>query len=155
MNNNVARKIDLIASPSGTSITIEGRKHTDFDAIMPMECKRLPTPKGKDRDEREYVITDGATTGGIQRFKSGHHGAAHTFGAMIGYVQEESVTFWEQRVAGWISALADKVPGWTAKDLLQRGRSDERRRTAMFCSSHTRTGGLSNIELCHVWIEMN
>jgi len=25
----------------------------DFDPIMPIECKRLPTPKAKDRDERE------------------------------------------------------------------------------------------------------
>jgi hypothetical protein len=43
----------------------------DFDPIMPIECKRLPTPKAKDRDEREYVITEGATAGGIQRFKLG------------------------------------------------------------------------------------
>jgi hypothetical protein len=149
------RKIDLVASPSGTSITIEGRKHADFDPIMPIECKRLPTPKAKDRDEREYVITEGATTGGIQRFKAGHHGAAHNFGAMIGYVQEEDTKFWNERIGGWIGALADKKPGWTSKDLLQLRSSDEAQRTATLGSSHTRNDGLADIELCHLWIKMN
>jgi hypothetical protein len=149
------RKIDLVASPSGTSITIEGRKHTDFDPIMPIECKRLPTPKAKDRDEREYVITEGATTGGIQRFKAGHHGAAHNFGAMIGYVQEEDTKFWNERVAGWISALADKSPGWTSKDMIELRSSDETQRTATLNSSHTRNDGLPDIELCHLWVKMN
>jgi hypothetical protein len=149
------RKIDLIASPSGTSITIEGRKHVDFDPIMPIECKRLPTPKMKDRDEREYVITKSATTGGIQRFKSGHHGAAHAFGAMIGYVQEGNAKFWDERVAGWINGLAGKMPGWTTSDLLQLRHSDEARGMAIFSSTHSRSGGLPDIELRHLWVGMN
>jgi hypothetical protein len=149
------RKIDLVAAPSGTSITIEGRKHADFDPIMPIECKRLPTPKAKDRDDREYVITEGSTTGGIQRFKSGHHGAAHAFGAMIGYVQEENTKFWDERVSGWINGLADKLPGWTSKDLLCLRYSDDARRIAIFSSIHTRAGNLSDIELRHLWIAMN
>src|SRR4051794_40530328 len=50
---NAGRKIDMVVAPSGTSITIEGRKHVDFDSLMPIECKRLPVPKGGGRDERE------------------------------------------------------------------------------------------------------
>jgi hypothetical protein len=111
--HQAGRKIDLVASPSGTSITIEGRKHVDFDSLMPIECKRLPTPTGPGRDEREYVISAQATTGGIQRFKSGHHGSAHGIAAMIAYVQEGKASVWDERIAGWIGALAGKEPGWT------------------------------------------
>ena len=64
------RKIDLIASACGPTIWIDGRRCTQFDTLLPIECKRLPTPKDKDRDEREYVINRKATTGGIQRFKA-------------------------------------------------------------------------------------
>ena len=51
---------------SGVAICVEGRRHTDFDSLMPIECKRLPTPKGDDRDEREYVFSEHTSTGGIQ-----------------------------------------------------------------------------------------
>lgn len=55
---------------------------------MVIECKRLPTPGGKDR-EREYVSgfhANGSPTGGIQRFKLGLHGGQVHDAAMIGYV---------------------------------------------------------------------
>jgi hypothetical protein len=41
------RKIDLVSAPCGTTVWIEGRRHVDFDTIIPIECKRLPTPTGK------------------------------------------------------------------------------------------------------------
>lgn len=149
------RKVDLAAAACDTAIIIEGRRHVDFDSIMPIECKRLPTPKGADRDEREYVINRHATTGGIQRFKAGHHGAAHTFAAMIGYVQEETTAFWDESVAGWINGLVDIEPGWTKKDLLRLDSTDGAQRMAIFSSSHDRQNGLSEIELRHLWIEMH
>jgi len=110
------RKIDLVASPCGASICVEGRRHTEFDSPMPIECKRLPTPQGNGRDEREYVISRYSSTEGIQRFKAGNHASPHTFGAMIGYVQEGNTAVWETRVAGWINDLTSTEPGWTAKD---------------------------------------
>lgn len=149
------RKIDLIAAPSGTTITIEGRAHVDFDSLMPIECKRLPTPTGTGRDEREYVITKDGTTGGIQRFKEGRHGAAHNVGAMIAYVQDGTAETWDARVAGWISALADVETGWTDKDLLQLKSRDGSRRFSFLGSSHERRNGLQPIELHHLWVEMN
>jgi hypothetical protein len=90
------RKIDLVPSPCGAAICVEGRRHTDFDSLMPIECKRLPIPKGEDRDEREYVFSSSSSTGGIQRFKAGHHGAAHTFGAMIWLYSERDDRFLER-----------------------------------------------------------
>lgn len=85
------RKIDLASKPCGPAIVIEGRRHTQFDSLLPIECKRLPIPKDKDRDEREYVVSRHSTTGGIQRFKAGHHGGAHNLVGMIAYIQSGNV----------------------------------------------------------------
>lgn len=153
---NKGRKIDLVPAPSGTTICIEGRVHTDFNSLMPIECKRFPIPKGQDRDEREYVISSHTSTGGIQRFKEGSHGAAHTFGGMIGYVQEKTTSFWDKRVAGWINDLVESAqPGWTIKDLLRCERTDATLRLAVLGSSHERQNALPAIELHHLWLEMN
>jgi hypothetical protein len=88
--HNRGRKIDLVPAPSGVNIWVDGRQHTDFDTLLPIECKRLPTPTGSNRDEREYVFSKFGSTGGIQRFKAGHHGGQHKLGAMIGYIQNEA-----------------------------------------------------------------
>jgi len=153
---NKNRKIDLVPAPCGTTICIEGRRHTDFDPLLPIECKRLPTPKGKDRDEREYVINRHASTGGIQRFKAGHHGATHSLGAMIAYVQEDSAMLWDQRVAEWIKDLVDSgQPGWTAADFLHLEREVKAQNIAIFRSLHPRDNSLQEIELRHLWLQMN
>ncbi len=150
------RKIDLVPAPCDTTVWIEGRRHADFDPLFPVECKRLPTPKDKDRDEREYVISRNASTGGIQRFKAGHHGASHKFGAMIAYVQQETRAFWAARIAEWIGKLVESgEPGWTAKDLLHLERDDETLHLAVLRSVHTRESGLPEIALRHVWVSMN
>jgi hypothetical protein len=150
------RKIDLAASPCDTTVCVEGRRHTDFDTILPIECKRLPTPKEKDRDEREYVINRHASTGGIQRFKAGHHAAAHKLGAMIGYVQEDTAAIWGERVGEWIKDLVESgQPGWTAKDFLHLEHHDATQRMAVLRSLHSRDHGLQDIELRHLWLNMN
>jgi hypothetical protein len=150
------RKIDLAPSPLGCTISIEGRKHTDFDMLMPIECKRLPIPKGKERDEREYVISRYSSTGGIQRFKAGHHGSIHRFGAMIAYVQQETRMFWRTQIAEWINDLiASGQAGWTSKDLLDLVQDDEGLKLAILSSSHARENSLSDIELRHIWISMS
>jgi hypothetical protein len=150
------RKIDLVASPCDSTILIEGRRHTDFDSLLPIECKRLPTPKGKERDEREYVISRYSSTGGIQRFKEGNHGAVHMLGAMIGYVQEDTVAAWDTRITGWIQELVDSAhPGWGAKDLLVAQSSDATLGLAVFRSVHERVNGLPEMELRHLWVCMN
>jgi hypothetical protein len=150
------RKIDLAPKPCGVTIWIDGLGYTQYDILLPIECKRLPTPPGGDRDEREYVFNRRATTGGIQRFKAGHHGAAHTLGAMIAYVQEETTMVWDKRVAEWIKELVDSgQPGWTAKDFLRLENDDETLQLTVFRSSHTRERGLPEIELRHLWLKMN
>src|SRR5260370_26233657 len=144
--NQLSRKIDLVASPSSCAIVVEGRRHVDFDSLMPLECKRLPTPKKGGRDEREYVFCKDTTTGGIQRFKAGHHGSGHTLGAMIGYVQEGTCEGWNDSVAGWRKGLAGVEAGWTDEDLLCSFQPDESRQSATLRSTHTRQNGLPPIE---------
>ena len=150
------RRIDLVPAPCGATVWIEGRKHVDCDPLLPIECKRLPTPKGKGRDEREYVITRHGSTGGIQRFKEGHHGAAHKVGGMIAYVQEETRSYWTTQIANWISDLAAiGQSGWTVNDLIDLINNDDASGVATLRSTHTRQNGLPDIELRHLWVSMS
>lgn len=151
-----SRKIDLIASPCGPTVWIEGRRCTQFDTLLPIECKRLPTPKDKGRDQWEYVINRKASTGGIQRFKAGNHGAAHTLAVMVAYVQDKSPTFWHGRLTSWITELDGSTHvGWSPKDLIRFDPADVKPGVAIFRSSHAREKGLPNIDIRHLWIEMN
>lgn len=150
------RKVDLISAPSGGAIWIDGRRHVDFDTIMPIECKRLPTPKGTGRDEREYVFSEHSSTGGIQRFKDGNHGAEHGLAGMIGYVQRDSNSDWAKTVHGWINGLvvAGKT-GWNSADHIQLESDDTTLRTARLRSTHTRAKNLRQIVIRHFWVQMH
>lgn len=153
---NKGRKIDLVAKPLGITIWIEGRSYTKYEALLPIECKRLPTPKEKDRDERDYVFSQYSSTGGIQRFKAGHHGAVHALGAMIGYLQSEDPVAWTSRISEWITRLASSgQPGWTESDRLQVMLDRKDSRLMVLRSEHERVGDLPRIELRHLWIQMN
>ena len=151
------RKIDLTVKPMGDALIIENRRHTKYDVLFPIECKRLPTPSGKDRDEREYVTTEPAKTlGGIQRFKFGHHGAAHNFGAMIGYVQEQGFAHWQTQINTWIGDLAKEPDSpWGRDEVLDQTADDSSAKTRMLRSSHLRPGESAEIELLHLWVAMN
>ena len=107
MKRRAAEKLTSPPKPRGCTLIIGGRRHSQFQALFPIECKRLPTPKGKDRDEREYVFTKEGTTGGMQRFKFGHHGSTHNFAAIIGYMQERDFTHWLTEINGWIHNLSN------------------------------------------------
>ena len=150
-----SRKLDIAPKPRGACIFIDGRRHTQYDPLMPIECKRLPTPKGTDRDEREYVFSQHNSTGGIQRFKAGHHGGDHSLGAMIGYIQEGTTASWHQRISGWINELGMAgQAGWTDADVLSLVKSDDTLRTAVLNSVHSRSGDLPKIELRHLWLNI-
>lgn len=155
-DENKGRKIDLVPAPCNAKIQVGGRSYTQYDSLIPIECKRLPTPKGKDRDEREYVVSQYSSTGGIQRFKEGHHGANHTIGAMIGYVQSENGDFWNKKVKEWVEGLIkDKQKGWAIEDFLRPENHDQAIKLSTFSSRHKREKSLPEMELRHLWIEMN
>jgi hypothetical protein len=149
------RKIDLAVKPRGCAIVIENRRHSQFDALFPIECKRIPTPDGKDRDEREYVYTKNSTTGGIQRFKFGHHGATHGFAAIIGYVQKQDFSYWLTTMNRWIRDLAeDSKSGWNHSDSLEPVDDASTADVFVLESSHERTADLSRCGVRHLWIKM-
>lgn len=150
------RKIDLIASPCGPTLWIGSRRCTHFDTLLPIECKRLPTPKDARRDEREYVIDRKSTTGGIQRFKSGVHGAEHRLAAMIGYLQADSPPVWHDRLNSWISELdATREQGWSSADMIHSQGLEEVAGLALLRSQHMRAKNLESIDIRHLWINMN
>lgn len=150
------RAIDLAAKPCGATVLIEGRRHTQFDSLLPIECKRLPTPCEKGRDEREYVVTNRGTTGGVQRFKFGYHGAAHRVGAMIAYVQEMTFCYWLGQINGWIQNLSAEADStWSDSDILLLLKEDSARGLCTLHSHHQREGNLGECELRHLWIRMN
>lgn len=152
---SAARSLDIAVAPAGSRILVEGRTYTEYNTLLPMECKRLPTPTGHERDEREYLYSQYKTIGGIQRFKAGHHASLHSRAVMIGYVQRHDVAHWAQQTDQWIDKLeADKQAGWSASDKLSLTDNDTTNRVGKLCSTHQRNKGLADIDLDHLWIEM-
>lgn len=150
-----SRKVDLIPAPSGTTIWIDGREYSQYASLLPIECKRLPTPAGPERDEREYLYSAFRSAGGVQRYKAGHHGAAHPMGAIIAYIQDRDVEYWMEQVQGWLNGIVEnRVPGWKASDALIAKRCSKEARTAVLQSDHCRIGDLSAIRLYHLWVVM-
>lgn len=149
------RKIDLIAAPLGCVVWVEGRKHVDFDTLLPIECKLLPTPRGTGRDKREYLYNRHRSTGGVARFKAGHHGAAHAIGGMIAFVQRGSIPNWHTKIERWIGAMSRaRVDNWTIGDQISLNLYEPSKGLAVLISRHGRAGELAPIDLRHLWIEM-
>lgn len=149
------RDIDLVAAPSGAVIWVAGREYTEYQFLLPIECKRLPTPTGAKRDEREYLISRLTSTGGVQRFKAGHHGSKHRRAAMIGYVQSKDITYWQSQLDSWVDDIvAEPVAGWSLSDKLAFVTHDKAKRVATLESNHVRRTGLDPIHIDHLWIEM-
>ena len=149
------RKLDLVPAPSAATIWIDGREYTQYASLIPIECKRLPTPTNATRDEREYLYSAHSSTGGVQRFKAGYHGAAHTTGAMIGYIQSSNIDFWNGQMRTWLKGLIEiPLDGWTLDDELRLAKHDKARRTALLESVHRRSN-LPEIRLHHLWIDMS
>ncbi len=151
------RKVDLAAKPI-SAVVILGRHYTIYDAVIVMECKRLPPPT-RDR-EREYVSGGTKTTGGIQRFKLGLHGAKHATAMMIGYIQEEDERFWWRTINHWVDNLCapenDDGCDWSASDYLQQQQIDADAGIATCKSIHGREGDVLSptIVLEHLWVVM-
>jgi len=73
-NQDSGRKADIGVKPVECMV-VEGIGHSEFEQLLPIECKRLPTPPDRNRSDCEYVHgTLGHRTGAIERFKHGLHG---------------------------------------------------------------------------------
>ena len=154
----INRNVDISVSLS-EKMTIDAKLYTKYDSILVFECKRLPAPS-LDR-EKEYVTGKNPNKkgGGIQRFKLGLHGAEHNLAAMIGYVQDESCRYWQDKVNKWILELVNKPIGddciWTSNEILNMIKEDASTGITHYFSSHNRTNKANNtIELHHLWVVM-
>jgi hypothetical protein len=97
-----------------------------------------------------------SSTGGIQRFKAGFHGGAHLLGAMIGYIQEENASVWFDRISGWIEGLiAAREAGWNMDDRIYLDSPTNDADVTIYRSRHTRQNPLPDIELLHLWVNMD
>ena len=146
------RRLDLAVRPCGATLRVEGRRYTEFETLLPIECKRLPTPRDGHRDEREYVVgVEASTVGGIQRFKLGVHGSAHRIAVLIGYVQAGTFDHWRATINRWLAELAEADALWRGERLDPvASPSDE---VARHLSVHRRDAASSaTIEVQHLWI---
>lgn len=146
------RAIDLVAAPLGQLIWIDGRRYSQYEPLLPLECKRLPTPAGRERDEREYLHSRHGSRGGVQRFKAGDHAAAHAQAAIIAYLQTDDIPTWYARIGQWIVDLSSENANWTGNDQLTLDIHDPERGLARLSSNHVRDRGLSGIAIDHIWI---
>ena len=148
-----SRTIDLSPAPRGCTIWIGGRQYTPYDALFPIECKRLPTPVARNRERREYLHTFVKKGGGVQRFREGLHGADHSIGAIIGYVQTSTAQSWFAVLNRWIAAFERRaIAGWSHKERLDNMQHCAVTRTLIASSRHPRSG--TPIVLRHILIEM-
>lgn len=146
------RRVDLSALPPDPTV-IEGRSYTILDPFLVLEGKRLPPPT-KDR-EREYVTGGQKTSGGIQRFKFGLHGASLSQAGMIGYVQQNSFNEWFTSINVWIAELAETSQEWSLDDGLDELRADSSERIATCTSYHERVDAdTQQIQLSHLWVDL-
>jgi hypothetical protein len=153
------RHADLSASPV-ESMVIEARSYTKYDPILVIECKRIPAPS-KDR-EKEYVTgaKPDKVSGGIQRFKLGHHGTRLDMVAMIGYVQAGTASHWLDEINGWILELVDNPVGdgcvWDETEILRSIGEDGSKDVFSYRSMHKRIANAASgeIEIHHLWIMM-
>ncbi|MDR0606193.1 MAG: hypothetical protein LBG80_18090 [Bacteroidales bacterium] len=145
---------------STTDIGIYLRSNCNFFCWI--EAKRLPTPKEKDRDEREYVFVSPEKengkkifkgNGGIQRFKEGKHARQLSYSIMFGYIQECDTDYWLNKINGWIKDLTmTNSVFWNESDYLQK---QESYKCKSYVSTHSRNGGLIPITLYHFWINLS
>ena len=147
------RDVDIVANPDDELVAF-GYFSSSYDEVVVFEAKRLPAPEPN--RQREYV--SGGTeklSGGIQRFKACLHGKGHSTAAMIGYIQENTPSFFYQEINAWILELcdcpADSVT-WTREEQLEElmELSDG---TARAISAHQRVQS-GPLTMHHLWVVM-
>lgn len=154
---DASRRADIGVMPLGT-IMVEGRCYEDYEQLLPIECKRLPTPRDKKRSDCEYVHgTPGHRTGAIERFKHLLHGPANDRAMIIGYVQSESFDHWlttiNTRLTQFAADGADEGL-WSPVEILTAAELAGRGDLQRLKSTHVRTDSTA-VHLRHLWLSMN
>jgi len=147
------RAADLAVKPTSRMV-VGTTAYSIFEQLLPIECKRLPTPSDPRRSDCEYVHgTPGHRTGAIERFKHCLHGPDNDRAMIVGYVQSESFDFWLKKVNARLRSLADGESLWAPVELL-RASGAPSSDLKQLQSSHRRSHSLP-IEIRHLWLNMN
>lgn len=154
---DASRRADIGVMPLGT-IMVEGRCYEDYEQLLPIECKRLPTPRDNKRSDCEYVHgMPGHRTGAIERFKHRLHGPANDRAMIIGYVQSESFDHWLATINARLTKFAaDGVDEglWSPVEILSALARSNRNDLQRLESTHRRPNS-SAVHIRHLWIGMN
>jgi hypothetical protein len=154
-----SRRGDIGVMAPGT-ITVEGRDYEDWVQLLPIECKRMPTPPDSRRSDCEYVHgLPGHRNGAIERFKHGLHGPKNPRAMIIAYIQEKSFAHWLQTINARLAKLAgDAVDDglWSPTEFL-KARNLTRADLHPLISTHRRKGQTTGnqIQINHLWLQMN
>lgn len=151
------RAADLAVKPV-SRILVGTIAYTIFEQLLPIECKRLPTPRDNKRSDCEYVHgMPGHRTGAIERFKHLLHGPANDRAMIIGYVQSESFDHWLTTINARLTQFAaDDVDGglWSPVETLSAAAITCCEDLLRLDSKHRRLDSTS-VHLSHLWLSMN
>lgn len=155
------RNADLGVFPV-EGITVQGIGYQDYEQLLPIECKRLPTPTDSRRSDIEYVhgLPD-HRTGGIERFKHGLHGRENRHALIIAYLQAESSKHWLRVINERLTELALRGSDgglWNPSELLTLGASVVPTRVNRLSSQHKRVQPpccSDNVNMDHLWLQIN
>ena len=159
---DVNRTVDIGVHGTADETLIDASTYSFYEPFLVIECKRLPTPGGTDR-EQEYVTgtaENGSPTGGIQRFKLGLHGSNVRTAILVGYIQANDPKHWHRIINKWIRELSKSSPNnnlqWRDSEQLIMPQSDSEANIHCLKSEHPRLRLSSQmpIELHHYWIVM-
>ena len=155
------RHADIGAMPCGT-LMVENRVCYDFEQLLPIECKRLPTPPDRRRSPMEYVKgLPGHRTGGIERFKHALHGPDNAEAMLIAYVQGESFAHWHAAINARLTELASAAEDdglWSGSDTLTVCMDHSAQRMQRLHSQHQRLAPpavSAMVGITHLWMQMN
>ena len=113
-------------------------------SIFMVEAKRLS------KDHRDYVS---GRTGGIERIKREQDGFGMHLntGAMIAYIQDHNIEYWEDRINSWVDDLIAKSTDieWNEEDKLVANN-----KLSNYTPIHKRVSK-ENITLYHYWMVLN
>jgi hypothetical protein len=144
------------------NIMVEGICYHDFEQLLPIECKRLPTPLGSRRSDLEYVHgVPGHRTGGIERFKHGLHGPTNQHALMVAYVEAEPFAHWLTAINARLAKLAtDRTDDgiWNPTEPLSSCTSAQGAELHRLKSCHRRLSppcSSDRVEMEHIWLRMN
>lgn len=154
---DASRRADIGVMPLGT-IMVEGRCYVDYEQLLPIECKRLPTPTDKKRSDCEYVHgTPGHRTGAIERFKHRLHGPSNDRAMIIGYLQSKSFGHWLATINARLRQMADESADgglWSPSEELAVKGSGGRSGLRSLDSRHRRPNSV-DVMITHLWVTMN